>query len=283
MQKQRTVRYENNPFMIGLEGLKLVFGRAKSVAIFAIVLSVIGILTQFVQIGVDLSNGTYFKSEQQVALEEKRNRAEFVRFFEGLSTQDFVLIGVAGATALFLLILIGLTINGIFDHTAARLRDDKDTTLKEAFKDAISHLASYLWLNIIIVTKIFLWSLLFIIPGFIMAVRYSLSGAAFFNEDLRGNTAIKRSLALTKGAWLTTFAGYGLWNLMTLGMIEAILKPGSIAVLYRQLASVTDANQEKPAAHWLSWLTLLVPIAFVFFIIMIAILIVALFAASMAT
>lgn len=282
MQKQRTVRYENNPFMIGLEGVKLIFDRAKSVAIFAIVISVIGLLSQFVQTGVDLSRGTYFKSEQQVAFEQKQSREEFVRFVEGLSTQDFILIGVAAATALFLLILIGLTINGIFDHTAARLRDGKDTTLKEAFSDAFSHLASYLWLNIIVVTKIFLWSLLFIIPGFIMAIRYSMSGAVFFNEGLRGNAAVKRSLALTKGAWLTTFAGYALWNMISFGIIEALLKPGSIAVLYRQLASVTDAGQEKPPAHWLSWLTLLVPIAFVFFIIMIAILIAVLIAASTA-
>ena len=276
-------QYENNPFNIGLEGLRLVFGRAKSVAIFAIVLSALGLLSQFIQLGTDLAQGTYFKSEQQIESEEKQTREGFARFVEGLTTQDFVMIGLVAATILFLLILIGLTINGILDHTSAKLRSDKDTTLKEAFSDAMSHIASYLWLNIIVAVKVFLWSLLLIVPGFIMAVRYSLSGAVFFNEGLRGNAAVKRSLALTKGAWLTTFAGYGLWNLITLGLIEALLKPGSNAVLYRQLAQVTDAGKEKPAAHWLSWLTLLLPIALVVFFLLFIFLIVALIAGSMAT
>lgn len=281
MAKQASA-YENNPFMIGLEGVKLLFARAKSVAIFAIVLVAIGFVGQMVQTGIDMANGEYTKTVQQRANEEHEAEKAFTGFVNSLSTQEMVMMGIGFATALFLLIVIGLTIAGIFDHTSARLRNGQDTTLTAAAKDALSHIASYLWLNIIIGVKVLLWSLLFIIPGIIMAVRYSLSGAVFFNEGLRGNAAVKRSLTLTKGAWLTTFASQSLWNMMTFGIIQPLLQPGTNGILYRQLAAVTDTGKPKPNAHWLSWLTLLLPIILILFIFFIVLLIVLALAAAKA-
>jgi hypothetical protein len=127
----------------------------------------------------------------------------------------------------------------------------------------LKELPGYLWVNIIMLVKLFLWTLLFIVPGMIMAVRYRLSGTVFFAEGKRGNAAVKRSAELTKGAWFTTFAGYGLWNLITFNQIQQLVAPGVSAILYRQLRALTDAGESKPSAHWLSWLTLLVPIALI--------------------
>lgn len=100
-----------------------------------------------------------------------------------------------------------------------------------------------------------------------MAVRYSLAGTVFFAEGKHGNAAVKRSAQLTKGAWLTTFAGVNLWNMITQGLMTAVLMPGILGILYSQLRDVTDSHEAKPSAHWLSWLTLLVPIAFIVLVI----------------
>jgi len=261
MAAKSKVTYENNPFMIGLDGLKLLFGRARSVAIFAIVLAVAGALGQAVQVSTDIANGEYAKTSAQVRQEEKETSQAVARYVENQSTAELVLHGVAFATVVFVFILIGLIINGILDYTSGRLRSGHDVSLKTALGEVWARIASFLWLQLVIAFKILLWSLLFIIPGLIMAVRYSLSGTAFFAENLRGTAAVKRSLELTKDAWLTTFAGQGLWNLMTAGLMAPVLQPGTNAVLYRQLADVTDAGTDKPAAHWLSWLVLIVPIA----------------------
>ena len=279
MAKQ-AASYENNPFMIGLEGVKLVFKHAKSVAIFAIVLIGIGFLGQFVQLSIDIAKGEFTKSIEQQRRDEQQESEAIERFVQGLQPEQLTLLGVGVATGVFLIIVISLTIAGIFDHTSARLRSGKDTTLKAALKDAFSHIASYLWLNIIIGVKVLLWSLLLIIPGIVMAVRYSLSGSVFFNEGLRGNAAVKRSLALTKGAWLTTFASQSLWNLITFGILQPLLQPGTNAILYRQFAEMTDTDTPKPNAHWLSWLTLVLPIALIVLFFLLILLIVVLLAAS---
>ena len=198
-------------------------------------------------------------------------QAEFESFFTDMNVSDWVVISLICGTILFLLIIIGLLIRGIADYTAAKLAKDEGTTLGEAFREVFQHIASYVWLSILVFVKVLLWTLLFIIPGIYMAIRYSLAGTAFFKEGLRGNAAIKRSLALTKGAWLTTFASHTLWNIMTFGLMDAILAPGTNAMLYRQYAPLTDEGKPKPPTHVLSWLTLLLPIVLtIFFVMLIA-------------
>lgn len=99
----------------------------------------------------------------------------------------------------------------------------------------------------------------FIVPGIIMAVRYSLAGVAFYDEkkNLRGNAAIQESIRMTKNGWITTYASNALFNILTLGVISTIVSTGANAVLYRQFEQSGD---KKPAAHWLSWVTLLLPL-----------------------
>jgi len=248
--------YENNPFNIGLNGLKLFFASAQSVAIYAIVLSVIVFVFNSISNVADLTDT---RNQAQI---ERQDRQAINDFF----SQDPGRIAVAGvliASVLFIVVLVTLVLNGILEYTGARLALGEKVTLKQALKEVMKDLAGYLWVNVVLMVKIFLWSLLLIVPGIIMAVRYKLAGTVFFAEGKRGNAAVKRSAELTKGAWFTTLAGYSLWNLMTFGMIPQLLAPGSSAVLYRQLRDVTDAGGQKPPAHWLSWLTFFVPIALV--------------------
>ena len=104
-----------------------------------------------------------------------------------------------------------------------------------------------------------------------MSVRYSLAKVAFFDEKkpLRGNAAVKESLALTKGAWLTTFASQVLFSIITLGMLSRLVETAAQSVLYRQLSELTHNNEPKPAAHPLSWFTLFLP--FLLFVLLIAV------------
>lgn len=255
------VAYENNPFYIGLNGLKLFFNIAKSVAIFALILSAFSFLSDIATSTADVATTLQMTKEQQAA-QQRADEAAVEAFF-AQEPGKLAVIGVLGASALFLFIVAVLWIYGSLEYTGARMAKGKQVKLKEALAASGRELASYVWLWVIIVVKVFLWSLLFIIPGVIMAVRYSLAGTVFFAEDKRGNAAIKRSLELTKGAWFTTFGGMALWNIMTIGAIVYLLQPGINAVLYRQFAAVTDAGEQKPAAHWLSWASLIAPIAMI--------------------
>lgn len=266
-----TVAYENNPFNIGLAGLKLLFEKAKPVAIFAIVLCALSVLSDLASSAVDTST-TLTMSEERIAAQERADEAA-VREFFAQDAGTIIGIGVLAASAVFLFIIISLWLYGALEYTGARLAAGERVGLKEALKEAGKVLASYVWLYVIIVVKVLLWSLLFIIPGIIMAVRYALAGTAFFAEGKRGNAAVKRSLELTKGAWFTTFAGVALWNIITLGLITYLLQPGINAVLYRQFKPLTDTNEPKPAAHWLSWATLFAPLALIGFLAIIGLLV----------
>lgn len=262
MATQNTkVPYENNPFNIGLNGLRLLFSNARSVAIYAIIISAVSFVVNLISNIIDTVNRLNTDSTLQpdgFMLHEGAPAATFPPSFTLL-----VIFAVVIASILFVLIVVVTWLAGVLEYTAAQLALGKKTTFSQAFSEVTKQLAAYLWLNILIGIKTFLWSLLLIVPGFIMSVRYSLATTAFFAEGKHGEEAIKRSLELTKGAWFTTFGARSLWNFITFSQITALLQPGTNAILFRQLRSVTDAGEQKPDAHWLSWLALVVPIVIV--------------------
>ena len=273
-QQTSSKSYQNNPFYIALEGLTTFFKKAQSVAILMIVLSALAFFGNGISSVRDAVSGD--RSNTQVQLQDKDVQRQVQDTYNALPLAGWVILGVIVATILFIVILVGVVISGISDYTAARLALGHETNLGEAFKEVFAHIGSYLWLQIIVGVKIFLWSLLLIVPGLIMAVRYSLAGTSFFAKGTRGNKAVKHSLELTKGAWLTTFAANGLWNMITFGAIDPLLRPGTNAVLYRQFST----TKEKPAAHWLSWLTLLLPIVLAVLFILFVLLVVVVLAST---
>jgi len=170
---KKAAEYQNNPFFVALDGLKALFNKASSVGIFLIVLSVLSLG----------GNAIPAPTEPTSRSEELAQRTQFESFFNEMSVSDWVVISLIGGTILFVLILIGLVIGGIADYTASKLASNEGTTLGEAFKEVMKHVASYLWLSVLIFVKVFLWTLLFIIPGIYMAIRYSLAGTVFFKEN----------------------------------------------------------------------------------------------------
>lgn len=236
--------YENNPFKVALDGINLVFTSAKGVAILLIVLSIISVFTGIIP---DSSEKPGFDS------------TAFLAGMERMSPGEWIVTGGVVSILVLAFIFASAMISGIGAYTAARTARGHNIKLSEAFHAVLDRFFSYIWLQIIQMVKILLWSLLLIIPGFIMAIRYSLANVAFFDKNLRGNQAIKESLSLTKGAWLTTFASQSLFNLVTLGVISELVTTGARSVLYRQLSQFKE-GAEKPAAHMLSWITLFLPL-----------------------
>lgn len=253
--------YQNNPFYIATNGFSLVFKYAKSVAIFLLILSVIMAIVQFATPSPTDNNAT-------------KTTDEFIQ-----SIEPSQLATIAAAAVLFSLaiVVVSIMISGISGYTAAQASQGKTTTLRQAFNAVLGRFGSYAWLSILIGVKVFLWTLLLIIPGIIMSVRYSLSSAVFFDDrnTLKGNEAIKKSSELVKGSWLTTFAAQSLFNIITLGWISFFISTSTQTALYKQYTEVAAAGTEKPRAHWLSWLTLFLPIILITIAISLLVLLVA--------
>lgn len=263
--------YENNPFFVAIDGLELLFQKAKPIGIALAVLAGLSAVTSLPsrlgQGGDQSDNGPAPLSEADIkALSES---------IASIPVEVWLLGGLLVLTIISAAIAIGIVFRGVLDYTSAQIAAGKDVALGEAFRAVFSQFWAYSWVLIIATTKIILWSLLFVIPGIVMAVRYSLAGVSFFGQGLKGDAAVQHSSKLVKGAWLTTFASQILVPLLTFGYAQNLLAPGINAVLFRQLLT---AGSQKPKAHILSWLTIIVPIILTVVVIVGLLLVLAAFA-----
>lgn len=256
ISQKTTEKYENNPLVVTVEGLKLIFNKAQQVAIFiAILIGVVSILSFLMQIAGSVAESTVKKTHMTT-------EQYSVSFDISLQAGEIGMIAtliVVGLVVYIGFVLVAFYINAITDYTAARAAEGKSVTLKEAAGAAWQKFGGYLWVMILSGLKLLAWTLLFIIPGIYKSVRYSLAGVSYFSDPatLRGDAAIQHSNRLTDGAWLTTFSSLSFFNILTGGLIEPLLTMSSKAVLFRQYKAHGDTP--KPQAHILSWIGFLLP------------------------
>lgn len=271
---QQAPKYENNPFFVAVNGLELLFKRAQAIGI---VFAVFAALSAFSSLP-----SAFIPADEPAMTPQQSAKAdqEFVDGIASIPAEVWILIAAVIVTVLLVAIAFGTIISGISDYTAAQLSHDKEVGFSEALRAVFSNFWGYLWVNVVAGVKTFLWTLLFIIPGIIMSIRYSLAGVAYFDKKLKGNAAVKESARLTKDGWLTTFASNSLFNIITFSLLAPLLVPGTRAVLYQQFRDYDASGLAKPKAHVLSWLTLIIPFVLLLLVILLVIAIAAIFATS---
>lgn len=257
--------YENNPFYIATKGIDLLFKYAQSVGILIGVFLVLNLLSNY----SGVFNPVPPAADPSINNPSSAEADSFMTFLQQTPAETFLLAGIVILLVVLLIIGVAIYFAAVLDYTASKIAKQQPVTIGNAMSGAFKHFWGFAWVQLIVGVKIFLWSLLFIIPGIIMAVRYSLAGVSYFDKNFRGNAAVKNSLALTKGAWLTTMASQTLMHYVTLGMAGELFTPGARAVLYSQLDTVTAAGEAKPKAHIVSWITLIIPVIFVVLVVLI--------------
>lgn len=236
-QSAASAEYENNPFLVGLNGFTKMFAYAKSLAIIFLVMSIAGFLANVAQ---------------------ERPGQDEVSKEAATPTMDSITIEqilfIAGIASVFVLgiVLISVFINGLSSYASYAVATQRKVTFQEAVKAVAKRYPAYFLMQLIIFVKVLLWTLLLIVPGIIMSIRYSLAGTSFFAKDLSAKESIKHSLTLTKDGWMTTFASYVLINLPTFGIIAGVTQPGAQGILYKQFNSHQESSTPKPGAHILS-------------------------------
>lgn len=268
--------YENNPFMVTINGIRMLYTRAQSIVIMLVVVIVLSTMGQIggsiIQLVLDASSSStgetssYEYSADSSTTDSATSHQIITNTLSNMSTGDWIAIAIIGSIV-FVVSLIGWVISqyiaAMVDYASASSTRGEQVTFGQTFRRAGERFLPYLWLRILVGLKTFLWSLLFIIPGIIMSVRYSLAGVSFFDKKLSANAAIKDSLALTKDAWLTTYASTTLFNLVTFGIVKSLGDAGARTQLYQQYDDLTKRGEQKPAAHALSWVTLILQLLFI--------------------
>ncbi|MBZ9577492.1 hypothetical protein KJA13_00430 [Patescibacteria group bacterium] len=90
---------------------------------------------------------------------------------------------------------------------AIKERDQK-IGIKESFTKGWSKILSYWWISILVGLITMVGFLLFIIPGIIFSLWFSLAGYVLVSEDIKGMKALFRSKQLIKGYWWKVFWRY---------------------------------------------------------------------------
>lgn len=243
--------YKNNPFAIAIDGIGALFTYAKSIAVIILVLSVLGWLANAASSAADTfyNNGYTTTQEEAVPFEFPTAGTDYNPEAIGAV---LAILGTVFVIVLFFGLIASFVIYGVTDVAAAAAAQHKKVTFGQAFSQLFKRFPGYIGLRLLVLIKIFLWSLLFIIPGIIMSVRYSLAGTAYFAKGMKANEAIAYSTKITKDNWMTTFASFGWFNLVTLGAVQMLTQTGAQALLFRQFDSIEKSGQQKLATHALS-------------------------------
>lgn len=104
----------------------------------------------------------------------------------------FIYIAISSQAGMFLLI-----------------KNHKDNiTVKDAFMGGRKIAVKFFVTNLLVAFFVFLWTLLFIIPGIYMTLAYSMAIWVLVCEGIAGGAAIKKSKQLVKGYWMALFGRY---------------------------------------------------------------------------
>ena len=238
--------YINNPFMISIEGISGLFEKARGVATFLIIATVALLIFGMIPTP-DTMTGPG-QAELQLSTEQLL----------------WILIPQIAFT------IFAIVVSGVLGYASAKVARGETVTFNEAISGFMGRFWGYVWLEILMLLKILAWTLLLIVPGVIMSVRYSLAHIAFFDKNLSANEAIKHSAAITKGSWFTTFAAQTLLTMLSFGIISLLTVGGAAITLYRQFEATP--LDERPRTHGLSIATFILSIVFLLLVLALAIL-----------
>ncbi len=237
------VTINNNPIALALGGVKQLYAQARGIFWLFLVISVLSALSNLDGSGSNESSTTDFSE------------------FAGFGADEYTVVGIFIALMVVVFIVVSLILWGMVGFTAAQLTENKKTSIKEAFNTSRKNLGRLFTTGLIMLLRLLGWTLLFIIPGFIMAVRYSLTSVTLFKEpDLKPGQVVSRSAQLTKGAWMHTFATRALLSLLTLTLLDMVIDSAAQAKLYPQLKSSKDGGETTFKTHLLSKVFILVPL-----------------------
>jgi len=127
-----------------------------------------------------------------------------ISFFSQSISEPMMMVSRFVLTLLGLVVVIAFIYISIIAQAGLyiMIRDRAENlTIKESFLRAKKIAWKYFSLGVIVSLFVFLWCLLFVIPGIYMMVAYCVATWVFICEGISGTAAIKRSKELVKGYW----------------------------------------------------------------------------------
>lgn len=240
--------YISNPFVLAYRAAKRLWESNKGWGIFFIVL---GVLSSF------QSSYNYPASTP----------SENASAAPGTTVDPVVALVIAGLVLIFCVLIIVFTIyfTGLFSYVALQSEKGQKVSLGEAVQAVNKKFGILLRASLLAGVKILGWTLLFIIPGIIASLRYTLLGYLIMDDNEKNtDQSVKathdRVKQITTGRLWEVF---GVSFTSIVPFVGTLFNVAGAAALYEQLKSYTDKNLEKPQIHWLNYLPAILLLAII--------------------
>lgn len=156
----------------------------------------------------------------------KQNQGQCVAVLLILSVITVVLVTVAaGVGAMLLVPVISIAANGYFVRTYRGFRDTVSDWFSDMFNNFGRRLGGYYWMSLFI----YLWSMLFMIPGIVKGIAYSLTPYILADcPNVKARDALKLSMRMTQGykadifVTMLSFLGWLILSAFTFGILEIV-------------------------------------------------------------
>jgi hypothetical protein len=134
----------------------------------------------------------------------------------------------------------------------------------DLIKSAFHKTLPLLGLSILYALSITIGLILFIVPGVLFAVWFSLSYFAMYDENLGPIDAMKRSKELVSGHFIeiigamfagSLMAGGGMMGVS--GLLSNAITISPLAARYYGLKQLKSSNAPQPPVHWSNWLAVI--------------------------
>lgn len=130
-------------------------------------------------------------------------------------------LGVGLLILFAILFVVVVLISQMWGQTAllSAIKDSRETIgIKDAYRRSWSKILSYWWVSLLASFVTVGGFLLFLIPGIIFAVWFSLALFVFISEDVQGMNALLKSREYVKGRWWSIF-----WRFLFIGLLFLIV------------------------------------------------------------
>jgi len=245
--------YNSNPFTLAFGAMTRIFDTN---AVWAIVFVVVGIFGAIWQIVGNLASLVPSSST------DTATSTSSAPLTSGESTALVAIIIVVAVIALVFFVIgivVQVYLEGMFAYVALQSEKGKPVGFGEAFRAVTKRFWRLLGAKLLAGLKIFLWTLLFIIPGIIAAFRYALLSYVIMDEP-ETNKGIgashTRTKTIVKGRLIEVFGLSFATGIIP--VVGGLLQLVGGAAQYNQLAESYDSKAARPAKHWLNYIGFIV-------------------------
>jgi hypothetical protein len=253
-------KYDSNPFTLAFNSFGRLFNTNAGwaiallvIGIFSFIYNMFGNLIQLATMPGSSSNTT-----SSVEMADKMPAASAAASSSDTNVAAVVLVVIGIFIIVLIMIIIfsaiATFISGVFTYVSIKSEEGHKVSFNEAFEETAKRFFRLYFAQLLAGLKIFGWSLLFIIPGIIAALRYTLLPYVVMGDTVgeKGvRSAHSSTKTIVKGRLMEVFGMATVAAIIP--FIGEILKLTGNAALYKQMKTYSDAGIEKPKVHWLNY------------------------------